>query len=112
MLENQNNAMTYAVKEGRVFAFPIRFNASTEIHCFLSSGSGSGTELLRDVDFSVEPRGSYEHGSNIRLLMKVLPTGSTLTIRREVPYTQVTAFPTSGKLDSCLLYTSPSPRDS
>lgn len=100
MLENQNNAMTYAVKEGRVFAFPIRFNASTEIHCFLSSGSGSGTELLRDVDFSVEPRGSYEHGSNIRLLMKVLPTGSTLTIRREVPYTQVTAFPTSGKLDS------------
>ena len=100
MLENQNNSIKYTVQDGRSFAFPIRFNATSEIHCFLSSGSGSGTELIRDVDFSVEPRNSYENGSNVLLLMQTLPAGCTLTIKREVPYTQTTALPTSGKLDS------------
>lgn len=99
MIESTENKLSYIVGESKVFPFNIRFFRPEDIKCFLNQDNIQ-TELVRNVDFSIERKANYNNGAKITLLAKKLPVGATLSILRICDITQDLALPESGKLPS------------
>lgn len=99
MIESTQNKLNYVVGESAVFPFNLRFFRPEDIKCFLNQDNVQ-TELVRNVDFSVERKENYDSGANVTLLLNELPTGATLSILRICDITQDLALPENGKLPS------------
>ena len=101
MIETTTNKVVYVVASNPVFAFPIRFSAPSDIHCYLYTDD-TETELVRGTDFTVQSKSDYSSGANVTLLCPLVP-GSKLAIVRQMPMTQDVNLPEYGKLPSAAL---------
>ena len=98
MVETTSNKILYQVGESRVFPFPIRFIAPSDVHCFVNV-NGVERELVAS-EFSVERKDDYSDGANVTLNIDPLPTGATLAIVRQCDPVQFVSFPINGKFPS------------
>lgn len=99
MVETTSNKILYQVGESRVFPFPIRFIAPSDVHCFINV-NGTERELRPETEFTVEYKEDYSYGANLTLNLDPLPTGATLAIVRQCDPVQLVSFPINGKFPS------------
>jgi hypothetical protein len=77
------------------YDFPYRFLASTHLEV-VTTTAGINTTLVLTTDYTVTNTGTVAGGSVTLTVGSKCPTGSTLTIKRTVPFTQTVSFRTQG----------------